>query len=107
MENEHTRERIKLKTIEGNDFIIECVVYIHQNGWGHRATIVYNGENYINYSKRITYYNRTWERFKYESVLLKVIEEYYYKKADEGKREYLLNQIRNESFERKWLGWVN
>ena len=105
MENLQTKQRFILKDLKGNDFIIECVVYEHSNGWGHRATIVFDGEDYINFSKRITYYNRTREKFKYESVLRKVIEYYYSKKADTEKREHLLKQLEEESFERKYWGW--
>ena len=107
MENLQTKTTFTLKDINGNDFIIEAVVYEYFNGWGHRATIVFDGEDYINFSKRITYYNRTWERFKYESVLIKVINSYYSSEKDNEKREYLLKQIREATFKREWLGWVN
>lgn len=65
------------KTIEGHDVLIHCEVYSYTYGWGHRACIVYCGDDFVNFKKRITYYNRTWEAFKFESVIYKVVREFF------------------------------
>jgi hypothetical protein len=44
-------------------------------GFRHLATLHKNGFS-IGKAK-ICYYNRTWERFRYESVLLKIINAYF------------------------------
>lgn len=78
------------KNLEGEDVMIYCEVYSYARGWGHRAYIVYDGERFINFNKRITYYNRTWEAFKFESVLYKVVSAFYPKKE----AAFIKNQIK-------------
>ena len=73
-------QRFNFKTITGEDVAINCETYAYSGGWGHRACIVYVGNNFINFKKRITYYNRTWESFDYESVLYKIVDAYFDKK---------------------------
>ena len=73
-------QRFNFKTITGEDVAINCEIYEYSRGWGHRACIVYVGDYFINFKKRITYYNRTRERFTYESMLYKVVSAYFDKK---------------------------
>ena len=70
-------QRFNFKTITGEDVAINCETYEYSGGWGHRACVVYVGDNFINFKKRKTYYNRTWESFDYESVLYKVVSAYF------------------------------
>lgn len=70
-------KRFNFKTITGEDVAINCETYEYTGGWGHRACIVYVGNNFINFKKRQTYYNRTRESFDYESVLYKVVSAYF------------------------------
>lgn len=62
-----------MKTFEITDNIkIEAEYYETRYSWGHKAWIYLNGRE-VGY-KKITYYNRTWERFEFESILYSVIE---------------------------------
>lgn len=55
------------------DFIInknlrvECEVYETRYSWGHKAWLYRDGRE-VDYIK-ITYYNRTWEAYQFESIL--------------------------------------
>lgn len=55
------------------DFIInkhlkaECEYYETRYSWGHKAWLYRDGQ-VIDY-KKITYYNRTWESYQFESIL--------------------------------------
>lgn len=68
-------------------------------GWGHRATIndIYSVSNGvvtpIKANAFISYTNsgRTWECFKYESILYKVIGAYYRK--DDATRSFIFDQL--------------
>jgi hypothetical protein len=44
--------------------------------WGHKATAMYNSTaiQYEVCSTKITYYNRTWERYTFESILYKIVD---------------------------------
>ena len=75
-------QQFRFKTLNGEDVLINCWTYSYSSGWGHRACLVYVGDRFINAEKRITYYNRTWEAFKYESMLKKMIYTYF-NKADQ------------------------
>ncbi len=48
-----------------------CEVYDNGRHWGHRAKLFKNGVEKA--KATITYDNRTWERFQFESVIRKVI----------------------------------
>ena len=63
--------------IDGCDRVIECWTTDTRNGFCHHARLEYGG--YV-YTKRVSYLNRTWERFDYETTLKSLI-------ADLPKRE--------------------
>ena len=46
--------------------------YSNSKTWGHIAKAVYNGE--VIATAKIRYYNRTWERYTFESVFYKLID---------------------------------
>ena len=92
----------------GKEMRIEAWRYEHSRGWGHKARIVWVGDDLIGYEKRITYYNRTWERFTYESVLERLFEDYFNGKKYALTRKVLKAQIdaiaKHESDKcEKWL----
>lgn len=62
----------------------EIVAYSYEtrHSWGHKATLIHNGTHELNQYK-ITYYNRTWECYQYQSVIKSVISDYL---------DYLLNE---------------
>lgn len=51
---------------------IKCENYQTKNSWGHKAKLYIDETE--EYSTRIRYYNRTWEKFTYASILDKVFE---------------------------------
>lgn len=100
MAKQYDLQQFRFTLPDGRDVLIAAWRYEYARGWGHKATIVYIGDdwvnytkrNWVNYTKRITYYNRTWEAFTYESVLHKVIREFWNGKADKINRDYLIKQ---------------
>lgn len=83
--------------------------YETRNSWGHKAELLLNNYNTLANTK-IVYINRTWERYQYQSVILKVLRNYMdyliedyiddYKKAHsiarlkKSQREELTNQAK-------------
>lgn len=63
---------------------LKIVAYSYEtrNSWGHKATLILNDTRELNQYK-ITYYNRTWECYQYQSVIKSVISDYL---------DYLLNE---------------
>lgn len=88
------------KLPNGNELSVTAWTYeTASGGWGHRATIndIYDVNDGtvtpINANSFISYTNdgRTWECFKYESVLYKVIGAYYRK--DDATSSFIFNQL--------------
>lgn len=67
------------------DYTIVCNTQNTRYGFRHLASLCEKGYNNIGNTK-ICYYNRTWERFRYESVLRDLIDKNF--KGDE-KTKYL------------------
>jgi len=65
-----------------NQYSITCESKGTRNGFKHTANLCRG--SYSVYETKICYLNRTWERFEYESVLLKVVEDYFSK--EEGQK---------------------
>lgn len=61
-------------TKEFRNFKVTAETWETRNAWGHRAYLYYNN-NLVNTNK-ITYYNRTWESWQYQSVIRGVIYNY-------------------------------
>lgn len=55
----------------------EIVAYSYEtsNSWGHKATLMHNGTTTLN-NYKIRYYNRTWECYRYQSVIKSVLNDY-------------------------------
>ena len=51
---------------------VECETYETRYSWGHKAymTVKGKGEDYA----KITYYNRTWESYQFESILEYIVD---------------------------------
>ncbi len=59
-----------MKVFKINDaFSIICESWNTKSAWGHKASIVDVGGKVYDVIK-FRYYNRTWERWQYESILL-------------------------------------
>jgi len=52
-------------------YTVVCETKKTRNGFKHEATLLHNG--YEKQKAKVCYLNRTWERFTYETVLLRVI----------------------------------
>ena len=66
-------------TVNGQEFEFTCYTQSTSYGFRHICTLGYNNTTECRYLKgdiigRVSYYNRTWERFQYETVLRKGIE---------------------------------
>ena len=57
----------------GNKYQAVCVFEGTRSGFRHVATLLKNGSEIA--KTKICYYNRTWEAYEFESVLLKLIDE--------------------------------
>lgn len=51
---------------------VEAETYETRYSWGHKAWVYLDGEEIA--GSRITYYNRTWEAYQFESVLYSLYE---------------------------------
>lgn len=98
--------RIIKKEVNGNEYMFVCETWDRSNAWGHKCTLFVNGNEYETDSCR--YYNRTWERYTYQSVCIGCIQkliqkwiesEKYCFKRDHGYKR--LTKERNERLEKK------
>lgn len=56
--------------IKYKNFALSAESFSNSRSWGHIGIFWIDG--YAQYRVKITYYNRTWERYKYETVLYKL-----------------------------------
>lgn len=68
-------KEFKFVTKRNNEVVINCEVYETRQSWGHRCKVYIDGQYWDSY--KIRYYNRTWERFEFESLLDKAIHAIY------------------------------
>jgi len=54
------------------EYQIVCETKSTRSGFKHEATLLHNGREID--SAKIIYYNRTWESYQYQSVLLKLLD---------------------------------
>ena len=57
------------------EFKIVAYSYETPSSWGHKAELIRNNDHTLNEYK-ITYYNRTWEKYQYQSVIKGVLSTY-------------------------------
>ena len=98
MAKEYDKKSFYFTLPDGRDVLIVAWRYEWRGGygacgWGHKASVVYVGNDFYNFEKRITYYNRTWESFTYESMLRKIICDFFSGKKEKLNRECLLKQV--------------
>lgn len=60
------------KEINGVKFTIVCESWQTRNSWGHKVSL-YRNESFFVGSAKIRYYNRTWEKYQYQSTIKSVI----------------------------------
>lgn len=50
-----------------DDVSVGCEVFSNSKAWGHIAKLFYKEQEML--ENKVRYYNRTWERYQFESVL--------------------------------------
>ncbi len=53
-----------------NKISIRCITYSTRYSWGHKGTLTLDGEDVLN--TKVTYQNRTWESYQFQSLLYHV-----------------------------------
>lgn len=57
----------------GHHFEFVCTSRDTRNGFAHDTTLICNGGDWDNLSATCFYYNRTWERYCYQTVMQRVV----------------------------------
>ena len=84
------------KFILSENYDIICDYQKTRNGFKHTAKILENGNEV--YKTKICYLNRTWERYEYQSVLHKAIDNYFDEKEANQFKEKVDNIKRDNPF---------
>ena len=77
------------RTINNNTYTFVCETWETSRAWGHRVSMFLNNYEYT--TQKITYYNRTWESYKYRTCIYKCINQ-----VIEDESEHLLNGYKKE-----------
>lgn len=81
------------KTFKLSDSVyIDCETYDTRYSWGHKAYLYVNGREEA--YKKITYYNRTWEAYTYQSILSCIVDKVSNKiigKEDKAKYQAMID----------------
>lgn len=80
-----------MKFIINEHITIEAETYETRYSWGHKAWLFKDGYE-IAYSKA-TYYNRTWERYQFESVIRSVVDKALKRDLSDQEREVCIKYI--------------
>ena len=67
-------------------YSIVCEYWETSQAWGHRARLMYNGNEILKTS--IRYYNRTWEVYRFQSVMQRLVSLYHDKKMEDCIKAY-------------------
>ena len=60
-------------TINGKEFILYCDGWETSRAWGHKCELKMNDWHLA--TVKIRYYNRTWESYRFQSVMHKAVEQ--------------------------------
>lgn len=77
---------IKEYKINNNNYTFVCESWETSRAWGHRVTLLKN--NYEITRAKMTYVNRTWENYQYQSCMLNAIGIVMDELEEELKAEY-------------------
>lgn len=93
---------MKQITINNNQYTFFNEVWERGYNWGHRSVLHLNG--YKLTEAKVTYYNRTWESYQFQSVMLQAVENYLYTLLGEAIDNYKrANDIKRLTKERKQI----
>lgn len=92
-----------------HNFEFICSSRNTRNGFAHHATLIIDGGNGCNLENDCFYYNRTWERYTYQTVMAGLVRKQIEFLIDWRKEEYMrdreykrMTQKRRDDFAR-WL----
>ena len=80
------------KNIRGTEYTFVNRTWSNSSGWGHETTLFKN--NVEMNSRKVRYYNRTWECYEYQSCMLGCVSELI---------EQLLDELKNKFKEEKQI----
>ena len=88
-------EKYGFQTIETKNYIAYCNVYNNRSGFVHECRLelktpvkLKNGALLQAITKKCQYYNRTWENWHFESVVLKCVDELPKKEQENARKEF-------------------
>ena len=97
MKKTYSEQNFEFVTVNHGKITIYCHVYETPKTWGHEATAYRDDridEQIDGTRAKIVYYNRTWEAFKFESLLYKIAEILFPNKRDAADRAAMEAQIK-------------
>jgi hypothetical protein len=74
------------KNIRGIEFTFVNKTWSNSSSWGHETTLFKN--SFEMNSRRVRYYNRTWESYKYQTCMLGCVDELIEQKENELKDRF-------------------
>lgn len=77
-----------MQVFNKGEFSIIAETYNTRFSWGHKATLLHDGREIA--KAKIRYYNRTWEKYTYQSVCFAVINT-----AIDNRTKHLYNNFRD------------
>jgi len=84
-----------MKVFKLNDeYSVACEFHGTRNGFKHTAVLLHKNRagNSVEVDRcKVNYYNRTWERYEFRTVLIKMIDKYF--KKDDILREFFLGGV--------------
>lgn len=76
--------------------LITCESYETRYSWGHKAYLLINGHQEA--YKKITYYNRTWESYTYQTILSCIVDSVSNRIISKEDKKRYQEMIKNDSF---------
>jgi hypothetical protein len=71
--------RFKQKALK--EYSIVCEYWETSRAWGHRAILMFNNNEVL--ETKVRYYNRTWEMYRYQSCMQKLLSLYHEEKLND------------------------
>lgn len=63
------------RQINGKQYEFVCEYWETRNSWGHKATLLCDDRPYELGTTKVRYYNRTWESYRFQSVMQILLDE--------------------------------
>ncbi len=69
-------DKYKFDVKDFKDIFINCEYYETRNSWGHRGGVRIPTQYSCVVERKIRYYNRTWECYTYQTLLMNLLDDY-------------------------------